>query len=196
PYAHGRLCRVIVFRRVVLCCDLSQLLDLLFRNISLKPGILVAAIDWPPELLAALGGGPRLGIAGLRALAGAHERALLCTALKPLGLSAAQLADRCYRFALGGIDIIKDDHSLADQPPAPFRERVERCQAAVARANRETGGNALYFPNVTSAAADPLERATWARRTGCRGVVVNALPAGLGALHAIAAAGLAVMSHP
>src|SRR5207245_9273653 len=166
---------------VVVGGDLPQLLNLLFGNISLKPGILVAAIDWPPELLAALGGGPRRGIAGLRALAGTRERALLCTALKPLGLSAAELAERCYRFALGGIDIIKDDHSLADQPPAPFRERVERCQEAVTRANRETGGNALYFPNVPAGAATALERADFAGRVGCRGVVVHVLPAGLDA---------------
>src|SRR5256885_8731912 len=42
-----------------------------------------------------------------------------------------------------------------------------------------------------------LERADAARRAGCRGVVVNALPAGLGAVSAIAAAtGLAILSHP
>jgi len=44
-----------------------------------------------------------------------------------------------------GVDLIKDDHSLADQTSAPFAERVERCQEAVVRANDETGGNALYF---------------------------------------------------
>src|SRR5207253_5820723 len=56
-----------------------------------------------------------------------------------------------------GIDLIKDDHSLADQTTAPFRERVERCQEAVARANDEAGGNALYFPNVTSGPVGMLE---------------------------------------
>jgi len=185
--------------------DIPQLLNLLFGNISLKAGILIAGIDWPPALLSALGG-PRLGIAGLRALTGARERALLCAALKPLGASAAELAQRCYRLALGGIDIIKDDHSLGDQRPAPFRERVELCQEAVARANRETGGNTLYFPNVTGGAAAALERAAFAARVGCPGVVVNALPAGLDTLRAVAAAtgrgsgrgrgGLAVISHP
>src|SRR5207247_2327150 len=83
------------------------------------------------------------------------------------------------------------------QPPAPFRERVERCQEAVARANRETGGNALYFPNVTAGAAAALERADLARRAGCRGAVVNALPAGLDAVRALGeSSGLAIMAHP
>src|SRR2546429_3047031 len=118
---------------------MPQLLNLLFGNISLQSGVVVASIEWPLELLAALGG-PRHGIAGLRELTGAPRRALLCTALKPLGVSATQLAERAYRFALAGIDLVKDDHSLSDQPPAPFRERVQRCQDAVERANRETGG--------------------------------------------------------
>lgn len=196
PLDDARWRVVIGFDPVVVGADLPQLLNLLFGNISLKRGILVAGIEWPPELLVALGG-PRLGIAGLRELTGVRQRALLCTALKPLGLSAAEIAGRCRRFALGGIDIIKDDHSLVDQRPAPFRERVERCQEAVARANRETGGNTLYFPNATGGAAASLERAGFARRAGCRGVVVNALPAGLDTVRAVAAAtGLAVMSHP
>jgi ribulose-bisphosphate carboxylase large chain len=191
----GRSRAVISFDPGAACGDLPQLLNLLFGNISLKTGILIAGLEWPDELLAALSG-PRLGIAGLRELTGAHGRPLLCTALKPLGLSAPQLAQLAYGFARAGIDLIKDDHSLADQTTAPFRERVERCQEAVARANSETGGNALYFPNVTSVPSAMSERAGAARRAGCRGVVVNALPAGLGAVGAIAATGLAIMSHP
>ena len=42
-----------------------------------------------------------------------------------MGLPAHALADLAYQFALGGIDIIKDDHGLADQSFAPFKERVE-----------------------------------------------------------------------
>jgi len=193
---HGRCRALISFDPVVVCGDLPQLLNLLFGNISLKAGILIAGVEWPDDLLAALRG-PRLGIAGLRELTGVRGRALLCTALKPLGLSAAGLAELAYGFARAGIDIIKDDHNLSDQPTAPFRERVERCRDAVARANGETGGNVLYFPNVTSSPSEMVARAGLARGAGCVGVVVNALPVGLGAVGAIATAtGLAIMSHP
>jgi len=117
--------------------------------------------------------------------------------LKPLGPFGSQLAQLTYGFARAGVDLIKDDHSLADQTSAPFAERVERCQEAVVRANDETGGNALYFPNVTSDPSEMMARAGAARRAGCRGVLVNALPAGLGAVGEIAATtGLAIMSHP
>ena len=94
--------------------------------------------------------GPRFGRDGLRERLGVPTRPLLCTALKPLGLSPEGLAELAYRFALGGIDIIKDDHGLADQNFARFRDRVQRCAEAVARANRETGGRSIYVPNVTA----------------------------------------------
>ncbi|HET7296751.1 MAG TPA: RuBisCO large subunit C-terminal-like domain-containing protein [Gemmatimonadales bacterium] len=195
PLGRRRSRAVVSFDPAVVCGDLPQLLNLLFGNISLKAGILIAAVDWPEPLLAQLGG-PRLGIPGLRALAGVPARPLVCAALKPLGLSPASLADHAAVFARAGIDIIKDDHSLVDQASAPFRERVERCQEAVVRANGDTGGNTLYFPNVTGGPRQLLERVEFARRVGCRGAVVNALPAGLGAAGAIADAGLAVMAHP
>jgi ribulose-bisphosphate carboxylase large chain len=191
----GRWRAVIAFDPAVAGEDVTQLVNLLFGNISLKPSILIADVDWPPALLRALGG-PRLGITGLRAACGVEQRPLLCTVLKPLGLSAADLARRCHQFALGGMDVVKDDHSLADQHYAPFRERVERCQEAVVRANGVTGGGTLYFPNVTAEPGAALERARFAREAGCRGVLVNALPAGLGLIREIAAAtDLAVMAH-
>ena len=55
--------------------DLPQCLNLLFGNISLKPGIRIVGLDWPAGLLAGLGG-PGHGITGLRTLTGVHGRAL------------------------------------------------------------------------------------------------------------------------
>src|SRR5881296_3748131 len=64
---------VISFDPGAVCGDLPQLLNLLFGNISLKTGILIAGLEWPDELLTALRG-PRLGIAGLREVTGARGR--------------------------------------------------------------------------------------------------------------------------
>jgi S-methyl-5-thioribulose 1-phosphate isomerase len=89
-----------------------------------------------------------------------------------MGLPPAQLAALAYQFALGGIDIIKDDHGLADQPFAPFRERVQLCVEAVLRANRETGFNCIYVPNVTSPAGQSVENARFARQAGARGLLI------------------------
>jgi len=131
--------------------ELPQLLNVVFGNTSIKPGVRVERLDLPQSLLRWFGG-PRFGRAGLRAWLDVPQRPLLCTALKPMGLPAAALAELAYQFALGGIDVIKDDHGLADQPFAPFRERVQRCADAVARANGETGYRCIYMPNITAPA--------------------------------------------
>lgn len=176
--------------------DLPQCLNLLFGNISLKPGIRIVGIDWPASLLRAFGG-PGHGVAGLRELTGAHGRALLCTALKPMGLSARELAQRGAAFASGGIDIIKDDHGLADQPAAPFAQRLARCQDAIERANASAGTRALYFPNVTAPVRELPRRLDAVKAAGCRGVLVSPWLVGLDTLRLIRDDyGLAVLAHP
>jgi len=177
--------------------DAAQLANLLFGNISLKKGIVVTSIEWPPTLLEIFGG-PAHGMAGVRSMtAAAANRPLLCAALKPVGLTADELGELCYRFAAGGIDLIKDDHGLTDQPSAPFDERVRRCGEAIVRANDATGGRTLYFPNVTGPAGSLDRRLEIAHSAGCKGVMLSPLLAGLDGLQRISReTGLAVLAHP
>lgn len=176
--------------------DLPQFLNLLFGNISLMQGIQVVGLELPASVLRRFSG-PRFGIAGIRQLTGAVDRPLLCAAAKPMGLSSNALADRCRAFARAGIDIIKDDHGITNQPTSPFEERVPRCQDAVAAADAESGNHALYFPNVTSPIAALPARLDCARRAGCRGVIVSPMLVGIDAIHWIAETyGLAVFAHP
>jgi ribulose-bisphosphate carboxylase large chain len=176
--------------------DVTQFVNLLFGNASLKAGILVEDADIPATLLMRCGG-PRFGIPGVRGLCGVEDaRPLLCAAAKPLGLSPADLANICYAFAAGGVDIVKDDHGLADQAPAPFAERVPRCQEAVARANADTGGRTLYFPHV-SAGANLDAQLELARAAGCRGIVVSPLLVGWETTRRLAEeSGLVIFAHP
>jgi ribulose-bisphosphate carboxylase large chain len=177
--------------------ELPQLLNLLFGNVSLKSGIRVASVDWPAALLRELGG-PRFGVAGVRELCGVSERRpLLCAALKPVGSTAKQLARRAYDLAVGGMDLIKDDHGLTDQLAAPFAERVLRCREAVAMADRRTGRHTLYAPNVTGPADAVEQRAELAREAGCRIVLICPLLVGVDRLREIGRRyDLAVLAHP
>jgi len=59
-------------------------------------------------------------------------------------LSPDELGRLAEVFALGGIDVVKDDHGLADQPSATFEERVTACQAALDRVADATGRRTLY----------------------------------------------------
>jgi ribulose-bisphosphate carboxylase large chain len=51
-------------------------------------------------------------------------------------------------LALAGFDLIKDDHSLANQPWATWKERVTQVAQAVQEANAITGKNCLYAPSL------------------------------------------------
>ena len=116
-----------------------------------------------------------------------------------MGFSPAELADQASRFALGGIDLIKDDHGLVDQAFCPFEERVERCVEAVAGANRKTGRNSLYAPNVTTDPTRILERARKAKSLGAGALLVVSALVGHDTVRAIADSadiGLPVIAHP
>ncbi len=178
--------------------EITQLINIIFGNISIKRGIRVIDVKLPPLLLSTFKG-PRFGVPGLRKLLGVRSRPVLSTALKPMGLPADELADMAYAFALGGIDIIKDDHGLADQPFSPFRERVEKCTQAIARANRKTGYKSIYVPNITALPDEMTARAKFAKEVGAGGVMVAPGLSGFGTMQAIAAddaIALPVISHP
>ena len=127
--------------------DPAQFLNVAFGNSSLQADVSLASIE-PPDAFFATFKGPRFGVEGLRAKLGAPKRALTFTALKPMGLSPAAMASLAYDFAVAGLDIVKDDHGLADHEFCPFEKRVELCQRAVEKANAETGGATLYAPNL------------------------------------------------
>jgi ribulose-bisphosphate carboxylase large chain len=192
----GRARTVISYHPRLVGRELGQLVNLLFGNVSMKEGVQLVDIAWPPEILNRFRG-PTLGIPGLRSLCGAPERPLLCAAIKPLGLTAPELARDCREFALGGADISKDDHSLADQEMAPFRDRVERCVAAVAGANAATGGTTHYFPNLFGNPPELRRRLDLILKLGCRGAMVAPMILGLGTVRWLAdESGLVLLGHP
>jgi ribulose-bisphosphate carboxylase large chain len=157
--------------------ELGQLLVLLLGNVSLQDGVRLVDVTLPAGLSGALGG-PRLGVAGIRSLVGEHSGALLATALKPVGMTSEQLAALARDVAAGGLHVVKEDQSLANQPWAPFAERVPRVAEAVRGANPHT----VYLPVVNGGAAGFAEQVRFARRAGAHGVLVMPGIAGFGAL--------------
>jgi ribulose-bisphosphate carboxylase large chain len=195
-WVDGRARAVISYDPRIVGRELGQLVNLLFGNVSMKEGVQLVDIAWPTEVLNTFRG-PALGIPGLRELCAVSDRPLICVAVKPLGLSAEELARDCREFALGGADIIKDDHSLADQKMAPFRQRVERCMSAVAGANDETGGNTRYFPNLFGRPPELRQRLDLILKLGCRGAMVSPMILGLDTVRWLAdESGLALLGHP
>ncbi|KIZ47911.1 MULTISPECIES: RuBisCO large subunit C-terminal-like domain-containing protein [Rhodopseudomonas] len=177
--------------------DPGQLINMLFGNSSIQQDVVLADVELPETYLRAFGG-PRLGLAGIRALTGARHRALTASALKPQGLAPEALAGIAQRLALGGVDLIKDDHGLADQAYSPFAARAVAIGRAVRDANAVTGRHAIYAPNLSGTLDDMRRQLDIVRAEAIEAVLVAPMIVGLSNFHAIVreAAGLAVVAHP
>ena len=178
--------------------ELPQLLNVIFGNTSIQKNIKAIGLDLG-ETLAARFPGPRIGIKGVRERAGRPRGGLIAPVIKPQGLSAEDLADIAYRCAVAGADIIKEDHGLTNQKMAPFKDRCEKISAAVRRANTETGGSSLYFPNLAGQTGDLMTNAHFAKEAGAGGFLVMPGLLGFDVVNRLASdpdLNLPIMTHP
>ncbi len=183
--------------------ELPQLLNVIFGNSSIQKGLKVIGFTPCPEIRERFGGA-RFGARGVRRLTGRTSGALVCPVIKPQGSSSEHLAKLAYLCARAGADIIKEDHGLANQHVAPFRQRVTLIANAVARANAERAGEgdttrALYFANLGGHGDQVRELAMFARDAGADGVLVIPGLYGFDAINRLAAdPGFArpIMAHP
>lgn len=176
--------------------EVAQTLNMLFGNSSLHEHVELTDVEFPDDFVSRFPG-PRFGIAGLRERLDAHARPLTCAALKPQGLPADRLAALCRDLVLGGVDVVKDDHGLADQAYAPFAQRVAACQRALAQASRETGRPALYAPSLVGSPAQLAGFARVAREEGAGMLLVAPALVGFAAFHElVTSVDVPVLAHP
>ena len=177
--------------------ETAQLINMIFGNCSLWDDVQLLDIDLPPEVLAHFDG-PRHGIGGIRALLDAPSRPLTAAAMKPQGLPVSELARMCRTLAQAGVDIIKDDHGIANQIYSPFAERVRECQAAVASAVAATGKPAFYAPHLIGTPRILRDHARIARDEGVRVVLVAPMVLGLPAFRDLVDEfpGFVYLAHP
>lgn len=174
--------------------EVTQFVNVLFGNISLKPGIKIQKIELHEDLKSFIKG-PRFGIKNLRAFWNIENRPLTCSALKPMGLSANDLAHLAGEFALGGVDLIKDDHGLANQFFSSFEERVEKCQKAIHKNNPAT----VYAPNISGGHGDIKRRALFAKEVGCKALLISPALTGFDAVAMLSQdddINLPIIAHP
>ncbi|MFB6265822.1 MAG: RuBisCO large subunit C-terminal-like domain-containing protein, partial [Candidatus Nanohaloarchaea archaeon] len=165
--------------------NMSQILSSITGNIyGLEELERLKLLDvHPPKEITERFHGPQLGLENVKDRAGAGERPLVGTIVKPkLGLDSGEHADVAYRSWKGGLDIVKDDENLASMEFNEFDARVKRTLEAKEEAEDDTGENKIYFPNITSPVAEMKRRADLVIENGGGYVMIDILTAGWSAL--------------
>ena len=182
----------------VVAGEFTQLLNVLWGNASLIPGLKVVDVSLP-DVLTKYFPGPRFGVAGLRSLFKIQSRPLLTTALKPMGSSVAELADMGRTLTQAGFDIIKDDHSLANQPWATWRDRVEILSAVINEASEISGKKTIYCPSLNLPHDQIVDAAYFAKEKGAGALLVLPGITGFDSMRKLATTediALPIQAHP
>ncbi|MBO9600836.1 MAG: hypothetical protein J7559_23810, partial [Cohnella sp.] len=129
--------------------DLPALLVTAFGKLSMDGRIKLIDLQPSTEFLSAFPG-PKFGMQGVRDLLGVHDRPLVMSIFKSvIGHDLPGLREQFLQQALGGVDLIKDDEILFENPLTPLEKRVEACMSAAREAEQVTGQKLLYFTNLT-----------------------------------------------
>ena len=155
--------------------------------------------EWPADLTRSFPG-PQFGSAVKSIFLDASDRPALATVPKPkVGLSSEQHAQIAYDAWTGGVDLLKDDENLSDQPFNSFADRVSRSFEMAEKAQAETGERKDYLVNITADVETMKERADIVAEHGGNFVMVDVITVGWGAVQSIreyaGELGLAIHAH-
>lgn len=189
----------IAYPDVNFSADIPALLVTVFGKLSMDGRIRLIDLSFSEGFLAHFPG-PKFGINGVRQLLNVTDRPLLMSIFKSvIGYELPELRDQFLAQALGGVDLIKDDEILFDNPLTPIERRVEMCMSAAEEAQRETGQSLLYAVNLTGKTSQLAKQAKLAIDAGANALLFNVLAYGFDALHELAAdpeINVPIAAHP
>jgi 2,3-diketo-5-methylthiopentyl-1-phosphate enolase len=179
--------------------DIPALLVTVFGKLSMDGRIKLIDLSFSNDFMSAFQG-PKFGLDGIRRLLGVHDRPLLMSIFKSvIGHDLATLREQFYLQAAGGVDLIKDDEILFENPLTPIEKRVEVCMEAASQAERETGQKLLYAVNLTGPTFSLLEQARKAIQAGANALLFNVLAYGFDVLNELSRhpdIKVPIMAHP
>lgn len=179
--------------------DLPALLVTVFGKLSMDGRIKLMDLDVSDTFVSAFPG-PKFGLNGVCDLLGVHDRPLLMSIFKSVvGHDLANLQEQFYKQALGGVDLIKDDEILFENPLTPLEKRVEACMDAARRAQAETGQKLLYAVNLTGPTSQLAANARKAIDAGANALLFNVLAYGYDVLHELSSdksINVPIAAHP
>lgn len=179
--------------------DIPAILTTVFGKLSLDGEIKLTDLSFAPDYLKNFPG-PRFGIKGIRDILNVHGRPLVMSIFKGvIGRDLDYLALQLREQALGGVDLVKDDEILFENPLTPFEQRIVRGKDILRQAYEETGHRTLYAANLTGRTSELKDKAKKARELGADALLFNVHTYGLDVLQELAEdeeIGLPLMAHP
>ncbi|WP_342599553.1 2,3-diketo-5-methylthiopentyl-1-phosphate enolase [Psychrobacillus sp. FSL H8-0483] len=179
--------------------DLPAILTTVFGKLSLDGEVKLLDLEFSPELLTNFPG-PRFGIDSIRELLGVYGRPLIMSIFKGvIGRDINYLAEQLRHQALGGVDLVKDDEILFDNPLTPFEKRVTTAQEVLHQVYEETGHRTLYAVNLSGRTSGLKAKAQKAKELGADALLFNVHAYGLDVLQELVEdpnIQLPFMAHP
>ncbi|MDN3427228.1 2,3-diketo-5-methylthiopentyl-1-phosphate enolase [Microbacterium sp. APC 3898] len=179
--------------------DLPAILTTVFGKLSLDGEVKLVDLDFSHDLLSHFPG-PRFGIEEIRNTLGVAGRPLLMSIFKGvIGRDLDFLSAQLREQALGGVDLVKDDEILFDNPLTPFEKRITTGKDVLTSVYEETGHRTLYAVNLSGRTSELRGKARKARELGADALLFNVHAYGLDVLQELAEddeIALPLMAHP
>ncbi|KIL43490.1 2,3-diketo-5-methylthiopentyl-1-phosphate enolase [Jeotgalibacillus alimentarius] len=179
--------------------DIPAILTTIFGKLSLDGEVKLVDIELD-ESLEAQFPGPQFGIDSIRNKLGVHDRPLLMSIFKGMiGRGTDLFEEQLRAQAAGGVDLVKDDEILFDNPLTPFEERIRRGVKVLNEEYERSGHRTLYAVNLSGRTFDLKEKARKAVSLGANALLFNVFAYGLDTLQSLAEdpyIDVPIMAHP
>lgn len=179
--------------------DLPAILTTVFGKLSLDGEVKLLDLEFSDEIKKAFPG-PKFGISGIRELVGVYDRPLLMSIFKGvIGRDIAYLKDQLKQQVLGGVDLVKDDEILFENPLTPFEDRILVGKEVLQQVFEETGHKALYAVNLSGKTFDLKDKAKRATELGASVLLFNVFAYGLDVMQSLVEdpeIDVPIMAHP
>ncbi|MGG2014254.1 2,3-diketo-5-methylthiopentyl-1-phosphate enolase [Bacillus sp. S10(2024)] len=179
--------------------DLPAIFTTVFGKLSLDGEIKLIDLTFSDEIKRSFPG-PKFGIDEIRNNLNVHNRPLLMSIFKGMiGRNIGYLKTQLRDQASGGVDIVKDDEILFDNPLTPLSERIHAGKEVLQSVYETYGHKTLYAVNLSGRTYDLKEKAKQAVAAGADLLLFNVFAYGLDVLQALAEdndISIPIMAHP
>lgn len=179
--------------------DIPAILTTIFGKLSLDGEIKLVDIECHPDLEATFPG-PSFGIEGIRDQLNVYDRPLVMSIFKGMiGKELSEFKKQLFDQLTGGVDLVKDDEILFDNPLTPFLHRVQTGAETIKEVYEQSGEKKLYAVNLTGRTFELKEKAKQAVELGANALLFNVFAYGLDVLQSLAEdpdIHVPIMAHP